>query len=76
MKPNNIKRIAGCFIGAFIGALIGNGIWNYWDYKTHPDLYAMNSAPWYTGLLLNGIVTAVVMIICLIIIVIIKKRSK
>lgn len=76
MKPNNMKRIAWCFIGAFIGALIGNGIWKYWDYKAHPDLYAMNSAPWYTGLLLNGIVTAVVMIICLIIIVVINKRSK
>ena len=71
----NVIRIAWCTIGAFIGVLVGSGIWKYWDYKKHPDIYALNSAPWYTGLLLNGIVTLVIVIICLIIITVIKRKS-
>lgn len=69
-------RIARCIMGAFIGVLIGSAIWRYLDYKKHPDIYALNSAPWYTGLLLNGIVTLVVIAVCMIVIVVINKKSK
>ena len=68
-------RIAWCTIGAFIGVLIGSGIWRYWDYKKHPGIYALNSTPWYTGLILNGIVTLVIVIVCLNIIAVIKRKS-
>lgn len=68
-------RIAWCVMGAFIGVLIGSGIWKYWDYKKHPEIYALNSAPWYTGLLLNGIVMLVIDIMGLIIIAVIKRKS-
>ena len=60
-------RTAWCVIGAFIGVLTGNGIWKYLDYKKHPDIYIQNSAPWYTGLILNGIVTLSIVIICLLV---------
>lgn len=49
-------------MGSCIGVFIGNGIYVFWDYKTHPDLYAMWSAPWYTGILVYGIVMVVVLI--------------
>ncbi len=35
-------------IGSFIGVFIGFGIYKFWHFKTYPNLYAMQSAPWYT----------------------------
>ena len=51
-------RKLNCFlnivIGSFIGIFIGYGIYKFWHFKTYPNLYAMQSAPWYTELLLDG----------------------
>ena len=51
-KLNSILNIV---IGLDIGAFIGYGICVFWDYKTHPDLYEIRSAPWYTSILIHGI---------------------
>ena len=45
------------------------------DYKTHPDLYATYSAPWYTGILVHGAAAAIVIIICLLAIRIVSNKS-
>ena len=51
-------RKLNCFlnivIGSFIGVFIGFGIYKFWHFKTYPNLYVMQSAPWYTELLLDG----------------------
>lgn len=70
-----VERAALCIMGSFIGVFIGSGIWKYWNYKKHPEFYIQNSAPWYTGLILNGIVTLVVVLICMVIIAVIKRKS-
>ena len=46
-----LNHILNIIIGAFVGVFIGHGIYVYWDFKTHPDLYAVRSAPWYTNIL-------------------------
>ena len=46
-------------IGSFIGVFIGFGIYKFWHFKTIQILYAMQSAPWYTELLLDGALVAV-----------------
>ena len=55
-------RKLNCFlnivIGSFIGVFIGFGIYKFWHFKTYPNLYAMQSAPWYTELLLDGALVA------------------
>ena len=71
-----LNRILNIIIGAFIGVFIGHGIYVFWDFKAHPDLYAMQSAPWYTSILLYGIVTAVVLIAAVIIKLIIRQKLK
>lgn len=71
-----INRILNTIIGAFVGVFIGHGIYVFWDFKAHPDLYAMQSAPWYTSILLYGIVTAVVLIAAVIIKLIIRQKLK
>lgn len=62
-----LYQILNTIIGAFIGAFIGHSIYKFWDFKSHPDLYAMQSAPWYTSILLWAIVTAVIIVIAVII---------
>lgn len=61
-------------IGSFIGVFIGHGIYVFWDYKTHSDLYAMQSAPWYTSIFVNGIVTFILLAVVVIAKLIIRKK--
>lgn len=71
-----INHILNIIIESFIGVFIGHGIYVFWDYKTHPDLYAMQSAPWYTSILVYGLFTIVVLIASIIIKLIIRLRLK
>lgn len=61
-------------IYGFLGAFTGHGIFVYWDYKTHPVLYAMQSAPWYTRILLDAAVTVVVVAIAIVAKLIIRRK--
>ena len=73
-------RKLNCFlnivIGSSIGVFIGFGIYKCWHFKTYPNLYAIQSAPWYTELLLDGALVAVVVVVCIILKLIIRKNSK
>lgn len=71
-----INSILNIIIGSSIGVFIGHGIYVCRDYKTHPDLYAMQSAPWYTSILVYGIFTIVVLIAGIMIKLIIRRRLK
>ena len=46
------------FLGCSIGVFLGSCIYRYLDFKARPDLYAMQSAPWYLGLGIQGLFTA------------------
>ena len=73
-------RKLNCFlnivIGSFIGVFIGYGIYKFWHFKTYPNLYAMQSAPWNTELLLDGAMVVVVVVVCIILKLIIWKKLK
>lgn len=72
-KFNNILNgIIGAFVGAYIGRVLGV----IWDFRTRPELYAMQSAPWYTSILLYGVVTFVLVLVCIVIKAIIKHKQK
>ena len=74
-----LKKLNSFFnivIGSFIGVFIGFGIYKSWHFKTYPNLYAMQSAPWYTELLLGGALVAVVVVVCIILKLIIWKKLK
>ncbi len=72
-KLNHILNIV---IGSFIGVFIGHGIYVYWDYKTYPDLYAMQSAPWYTSIFVYGIFTLILLVVLAIAKSVIRKKIK
>jgi hypothetical protein len=67
---------ANIIMGASIGGLIGRGIYVIWDFKTHPELYAVQSAPWYTSILVYGAFTLVVLLVCTVIKAMIKSKQK
>jgi len=71
-----INSILNIIIGSSIGVFIGHGIYVFWDYKTHPDLYAMQSAPWYTSILVYGLFTIVALIVGIMIKLIIRRKLK
>lgn len=71
-----INSILNVIIGSCIGVFVGHGIYVCWDYKAHPGLYAMQSAPWYTTILVYGLFTFVVLIVVIIIKLIIRHRIK
>ena len=49
MWKNRLNRILNIIMGSVVGVFIGYGLYSVWDYKTHPGLYAMQSAPWDTS---------------------------
>lgn len=63
-------------VWSFIGVFIGYSGYGYYDYKKHPDLYAMRSAPWYLEIEILGIFIAIVVTVLLIIMWVIKKKIK
>lgn len=71
-----IHHILNLMIGAFLGVFIGSGIYSFWDFRMHPELYRMQSAPWYTGILLRGAVTVAVIVVCLILKAILRMIEK
>ena len=69
---NLLKIIMWCFVGVFIGSTI----YKCYDYKTYPDLHAAQSAPWYLGIEIQGVFTAIIVILILIAMWAIRKKSK
>ena len=69
-----IDQILNICSGAFVGVFLGHWIYLYWHFRTHPELYAMNSAPWYVGLYIPGIVTAVLFALCLVGKLLVKRK--
>ncbi len=62
--PKLIDVLNG-IMGAFTGVFLGHGILEVWNFKTRPELYAMQSAPWYTSILVYGAFTVVVLAVCM-----------
>lgn len=53
------------FLGCSIGVFLGSCIYQYYHFRTHPALYAMQSAPWYVRLEVQGLYTVVLAVILL-----------
>ncbi|WP_330691979.1 hypothetical protein [uncultured Acetatifactor sp.] len=71
-----LNQITNITIGSFVGVFIGCGIYVFCDYKKHPDLYAMQSAPWYTSIFVYGIVMLIFVAVAVIAKLIVRKKMK
>ena len=62
-----IHQILNIIMGSFAGVFIGSVLYKYWHFQKYPNLYVMQSAPWYTDILIQGLFTLVLLTVCLII---------
>lgn len=58
-----LSRILSIVMAAFAGAFLGHALYLAWDYHARPEFYVSWSAPWYTQLLIPGIVLACVLLL-------------
>ena len=70
-KVNFVMNLAIC---AIVGAFAGYGVCVCWDRFSRPDFYAVQSAPWYTGILVNGLIAAAALAAAVIVKLIIRRR--
>jgi len=70
------NQILNNIMGTFTGVYLGHSAYTFWSYKTHPEFYAMHSAPWYTSILVYGVGTLVVLAVCGLIKLILKYYEK
>ena len=61
------NNILNTIIGVFIGVFIGNSVFRFWNYKTNPNMYGMQSAPWYISILVEGAFTICVLLVILVV---------
>ena len=59
-----------------VGVFIGTSLYVVFDHIAHPDLYAMTSAPWYSAIIVNALLSAAVIALLLIARFFIKRRLK
>ena len=71
-----LNAVLNTVIGAFVGVFIGNSLYVYRRFKTYPELYAMQSAPWYTSIAVNGLLTLFVLLVCVVIKAIVNNKLK
>ena len=73
---NKLNSALNIIMGSFVGVFLGRGLFVVWEYKTHPGLYAMQSAPWYTSILVNGVFTVVLLAVAAVMKLIVQKKLK
>ena len=59
---------------SFISQFIGYVLYQYWHFRKYPGYYAMQSVPWYAGILARGLFTLVILAVCMIIKVIFMEK--
>ncbi|HLR35788.1 MAG TPA: hypothetical protein VK071_10750 [Tissierellales bacterium] len=77
-RLNNFLNI---LIGSLIGVFIAHFIYKYsvfknLDFTKHPDLYELQSIPWYTTVIIYGLAIALIIFIAIIIKLLIKKKMR
>ena len=61
-----VRRILSAAAFFFAGAWTGGAVMQYRTWRQHPEINMPESAPWYTGVMLQGAVTAALILVCLI----------
>lgn len=54
-KLDRIMAVVMSLTGVYF---LGFVIWQVWDQSAHPEKYVVQSAPWYTSIALQGLITA------------------
>lgn len=68
-----LYRILNIMLWSFISVFVGSSIYKFYNYKSTPDIYAMQSAPWYLSIEIQAFLTAIIVVVIFVIMRIIKK---
>ncbi len=60
----NLNRVLTIVMGTSVGVFLGLSLCRYLEWKKYPGLFAMQSAPWYTSILLYAAAMAVTLAVC------------
>lgn len=60
----------------YAATFLGYGLYRFFHHSVHPELYIAQSAPWYTDILILGLITLIVVAIAAIIQLILRKKMK
>jgi len=60
-----INQILTWVIYAFAAVFLINSIYDFWQYMANPAAYLFYSAPWYTGILVYGVLALGIILLCL-----------
>lgn len=71
-----ISRVLKIVLWGVMGTFAGTSIYRCWDFYVHPDLYAVNSAPWYLSIQINAVLTVILVTILLVIMRLVKKKIR
>lgn len=71
-----IKWLLQVMMGSTVGLYLGYALWLWIDFQIRPEWYAMMSAPWYTGLLLYGLLAIAALLLELAIFLWIQKKER
>ena len=71
-----LDQILNIVIMVFLGIFVKYAVDTYWAYQAQPGLYEAQSAPWYTGVLTDGLFTGVVLAAAVILKLVICKKGK
>ena len=58
-----------------IGLLAARTVWQYVDHRLRPTAYAAQSAPWYTGILVQAVLTCAVLLPCALLLLLLKRKG-
>lgn len=71
-----INQALNIIIAVLIILFIASGLFRYQHFQKYPDLYVIQSAPWYTGILINGFLTLALLTVCLILKALLMEQIK
>ncbi len=57
-----------------VGVFLGSSFFTFWHYRTYPELYAMQSAPWYLSIQTQAVFLAATVVIVLLLRWAIRRR--
>ncbi len=71
-----LEIILNIVMGLCVVLFLGCSVYRAWDYKTHYDRYVGDSAPWYLGIQIYGLLTAIILVVLLVIKLGVRKKLK
>ena len=71
-----LNRLLNILMGSVGGVFIGHTLFICWHYRRYPGLYAMQSAPWYTAIVVYAWGTAALLALALLFQALINHKLK